>query len=111
MLIAFLRSVTVLTAQSVPVTWTSLANAHSEGNSLIADGFGAAARSSQLIAHGTGSFQFTVFAQNHQVVAAGTAEIYGEYGGVYWQRGEIRDPTATGSAVQRFVRKRAASTP
>ena len=58
-----------------------------------------------------GSFQFTVFAQNQQVVAADTAEIYGEYGGVYWQRLEIRDPTATGSAVRRFIRTRAASAP
>ena len=58
-----------------------------------------------------GSFHFTVFAQNQQVVAADTAEIYGEYGGVYWQRLEIRDPTATGSAVRRFIRTRADSTP
>lgn len=111
LLVAFLRSVPALTAQSVPVTWTSLSNAHTDANSLTADGFGAGGRSSQLIAHGAGSFHFTVFAQNHQVVAADTAEIYGEYGGLYWQRVEIRDPTAIGSAVRRFIRTRADSTP
>ncbi|MDB6134722.1 MAG: hypothetical protein JWM59_2965 [Verrucomicrobiales bacterium] len=61
---------TTLTAQTVPVDWMDISGAHAEGNTLIADDFNAAARSSQtIIADGAGSFQFTVFAQSHHVTA------------------------------------------
>lgn len=51
------------------VVWTQMSHAHAEGNSLVADDYNAAGRSTQTITADSGSFQITVYRQSDHVVA------------------------------------------